>query len=172
MILNNIKNNKDRGFTIVELLIVIVIIGILAAITIVSYTGITQRANGAKALSNAQAIQSAAEAYNADNSNVYPMTTTQFANATLAKLPTGLTLVKAAEAAPTAATGTTYFQLFTDTTTGGSPVGNQGGRIVFWDYAKANLCTSVSGNANSSTTDSCLYWGPAKSSDTFVVFAS
>lgn len=35
---------KSYGFTIVELLVVIVVIGILAAITIVSYTGITQRA--------------------------------------------------------------------------------------------------------------------------------
>ena len=34
----------QRGFTIVELLVVIVVIGILAAITIVSYTGISQRA--------------------------------------------------------------------------------------------------------------------------------
>jgi prepilin-type N-terminal cleavage/methylation domain-containing protein len=33
------------GFTIVELLVVIVVIGILAAITIVSYSGITQKAN-------------------------------------------------------------------------------------------------------------------------------
>ncbi|MFZ2125427.1 MAG: prepilin-type N-terminal cleavage/methylation domain-containing protein, partial [Candidatus Saccharimonadales bacterium] len=32
------------GFTIVELLVVIVVIGILAAITIVSYAGISQRA--------------------------------------------------------------------------------------------------------------------------------
>lgn len=36
--------SKQTGFTIVELLVVIVVIGILAAITIVSYTGITSRA--------------------------------------------------------------------------------------------------------------------------------
>lgn len=39
------KNKLNSGFTIVELLVVIVVIGILAAITIVSYSGITTRAN-------------------------------------------------------------------------------------------------------------------------------
>ena len=38
------NNNVKQGFTIVELLVVIVVIGILAAITIVSYTGISSRA--------------------------------------------------------------------------------------------------------------------------------
>ena len=38
------NNNVKQGFTIVELLVVIVVIGILAAITIVSYTGISGRA--------------------------------------------------------------------------------------------------------------------------------
>ena len=33
---------KQRGFTIVELVVVIVVIGILAAITIVSYRGVQQ----------------------------------------------------------------------------------------------------------------------------------
>jgi prepilin-type N-terminal cleavage/methylation domain-containing protein len=36
---------KQKGFTIVELLIVIVVIGILAAITIVAYNGFQNRAN-------------------------------------------------------------------------------------------------------------------------------
>tara|TARA_B100001245_G_scaffold236046_1_gene225488 strand:+ start:1965 stop:2525 length:561 start_codon:yes stop_codon:yes gene_type:complete len=39
------QRNKRQGFTIVELLIVVVVIGILAAIVIVSYNGITQSAN-------------------------------------------------------------------------------------------------------------------------------
>ena len=44
---------KRRGFTIVELLIVIVVIAILAAITIVAYNGIQQRAHNAATISAA-----------------------------------------------------------------------------------------------------------------------
>lgn len=40
---------KQNGFTIVELLIVIVIIGILAAITAVAYNGIQERAKVSRA---------------------------------------------------------------------------------------------------------------------------
>lgn len=40
--LSAIRRTKPSGFTIVELLIVIVVIGILAAIVIVAYQGVTQ----------------------------------------------------------------------------------------------------------------------------------
>lgn len=42
---------KQSGFTVVELLIVIVVIGILAAITIVAYNGIQQRARNTTTIS-------------------------------------------------------------------------------------------------------------------------
>lgn len=47
-----IGKQKQTGFTIVELLIVIVVIGILAAITIVAYNGVQERANVQKANSD------------------------------------------------------------------------------------------------------------------------
>jgi type II secretion system protein G len=67
------SKNKQTGFTIVELLIVIVVIGILAAITIVAYNGIQDRAANARAQSDIKNVQRLVEAYNADNGS-YPST--------------------------------------------------------------------------------------------------
>lgn len=44
--------SKEHGFTIVELLIVIVVIGVLAAIVIVSYNGITNSAHDSAVMSD------------------------------------------------------------------------------------------------------------------------
>jgi prepilin-type N-terminal cleavage/methylation domain-containing protein len=68
MILNNIKTRqKDSGFTIVELLVVIVVIGILAAITIVAYTGFTTRAKASTTQANANSLLQVVNAYTADS---------------------------------------------------------------------------------------------------------
>lgn len=63
--------NKQTGFTIVELLIVIVVIGILASITVVAFNGIQQRARDVARTSDIVAVQKAIEIYRADN-GFYP----------------------------------------------------------------------------------------------------
>ena len=64
---------KNSGFTIVELLIVIVVIAILAAITIVAYNGIQQRARNAQTASTVQAYKKALIQY-AVEQQTYPVT--------------------------------------------------------------------------------------------------
>lgn len=65
--------SRSHGFTIVELLIVIVVIGILAAITIVAYNGVQTRAFNARVQSDIKNVQKIVEAYNATNGS-YPST--------------------------------------------------------------------------------------------------
>lgn len=67
------RHSSVTGFTIVELLIVIVVIGILAAITIVAYNGVQTRANNARVQSDIKNVQKIVEAYNAINGS-YPST--------------------------------------------------------------------------------------------------
>ena len=60
----NLKNTKQKGFTIVELLIVIVVIGILAAISIVAYNGIQNRARDTTVKNSASQIKTKIESWN------------------------------------------------------------------------------------------------------------
>ena len=62
---------KPNGFTIVELLIVIVVIAILASITIVSYNGIQNRAKSLAALTLAQNVRKSVE-INLIDKGTYP----------------------------------------------------------------------------------------------------
>lgn len=59
-------HSRNSGFTIVELLIVIVVIGILAAITIVAFNGIQARSRDSSVDSSVVALKKAIELYNAD----------------------------------------------------------------------------------------------------------
>jgi len=67
----SIVGKKQKGFTIVELLIVIVVIGVLAAITTVAYNGIQNRAKVSKSSADLKAISSALTQYYYAN-NKYP----------------------------------------------------------------------------------------------------
>ena len=64
-----------NGFTIVELLIVIVVIGILAAITIVAFNGVQERANSSTVRSDLGSIAKKVELFRVDSaSSSYPTT--------------------------------------------------------------------------------------------------
>jgi prepilin-type N-terminal cleavage/methylation domain-containing protein len=90
--MNKVKQGANRGFTIVELLIVIVVIGILAAITIVAYTGITSQASKNTANSNAKAILDSANTYAGAISTYPPITGSTLDLSAAAAAPYNLTI--------------------------------------------------------------------------------
>ena len=65
---------KEKGFTLVELMIVIIILAILTGIAIPSYMALRNRARVAAAQSEMKNIATAIEMYNADK-DYYPATT-------------------------------------------------------------------------------------------------
>jgi prepilin-type N-terminal cleavage/methylation domain-containing protein len=68
----NLRTKKQQGFTIVELLIVIVVIAILAAISIVAYTNVQRQARDTERAANAKSVIDAASAYSAKNEGEWP----------------------------------------------------------------------------------------------------
>ena len=66
-----IKNNAVRGFTLVELLVTISIIGVLASITVVSVGNVRQIARDSKRLADIKQLQTALEFY-FNQQNGYP----------------------------------------------------------------------------------------------------
>ncbi|CAN5119629.1 hypothetical protein BH09PAT3_BH09PAT3_2790 [soil metagenome] len=103
------KKRDQKGFTIVELLIVIVVIGILAALVVTTYGGIQAKARDSKRQSDLQAVQTQIEAYYATNS-FYPSLTdlnsASWRTANMKSLDAGALLDPSAQTSTTPLSGT------------------------------------------------------------------
>ncbi len=66
-------NKKQKGFTLIEIMVVVVILGILGALVVPNILGRTGEARGTAAKSDIQSISNALDLYKLDN-HTYPST--------------------------------------------------------------------------------------------------
>lgn len=129
------KNIKNQGFTLVELLIVIVIIAILTVVSLVAYNGLQNQAKTSAAKSAADAVAKKAELYNTAESK-YPASLADLTNTAHSGEPYYLDTKTVNEPA----TGTTL-------TAGTAPkeantieykvcTGNKGAKIKYYNFSK------------------------------------
>jgi prepilin-type N-terminal cleavage/methylation domain-containing protein len=106
------KNLIQAGFTLVELLVVIVILGILAAVVVFAVGGITNKGKNSACQIEIRTVNTALQAYYAQNS-AYPADLT--AAAMLTTLQTAKFLTSATAGAGTAPTYSATTGVFSET---------------------------------------------------------
>ena len=70
--MKSVAKNTSDGFTLVEILIVVAILGILASVIIPEYTGYTQKAKESAAKENLQLLRTTIERYAIEHNGVPP----------------------------------------------------------------------------------------------------
>jgi type IV pilus assembly protein PilA len=63
----SVARTRDRGFTLVEIMVVVAILGVLVSIAVLSYTASTSRARRIACESNQRAFRSAVQLYRSEH---------------------------------------------------------------------------------------------------------
>lgn len=139
---------NSKGFTLTEILIVVAVIGILAAIAIPSYLGVQKRGSRTEAISNLQNLRLLLEQYYAENGCYYKSgtTCTNTTRTGVSQIQTTLPGFKPTDIAtdPTEAKLHYAYSITTSTVAG------QGAATCFTATATGKAGTNVSGDTGAS----------------------
>ncbi len=146
-------HQSGRGFTIVELLIVIVVIAVLAAITIVAFNGIQDRARASAAQSAASQAVKKVMAYAIDNSDQYPADLSAVGVADSGDTTYQYTSNNAVSPREYCVTATTDDISYYILSTGSTPVSGicPGHNLIVWDKADPATAPVPAGIIDTST---------------------
>ncbi|MCL4397481.1 type II secretion system GspH family protein [Patescibacteria group bacterium] len=111
-----LPNKSKKGFTLVELMIVITVIAILATIAVVSFTRVQKQARDTKRKAEVKSLQTALQAYYTEH-QAYPISTTAITTEDVNTVLTGLSpdYMSSLPIAPLGSTGN--YQKYTYITT-------------------------------------------------------
>ncbi len=113
---------NERGFTLIELMIVVAIIAILAGILIPNFVNARAQAQTAACESNLRSIATALELYYADN-QVYPTAAGVSVSQALLTAGNGVAYLNNTPKDPAATTATATYSLTTNAQSGATPAG-------------------------------------------------
>jgi len=145
-------HSRQTGFTIVELLIVIIVIGILSGIILVSYSGAVSSSNTQSAKANASSMQRKIEAYG-QVTNSFPdaTTITTYTNQLNSHSDSTLESSDLEIGAPNGTNGKTTVEVSQCSTNPGMAY-----RIRYWDFTDKVLSDDVI--TGSLSASACTSW--------------
>lgn len=88
---NDGTGGRDRGFTLVEILIAIVLVGVLSAVVVVGISSLTKQGSASACTASLDAAKAGTVVYYASHQNTYPLSFTELTTGT-STLPAALTL--------------------------------------------------------------------------------
>lgn len=147
------RQGRQFGFTIVELLIVVVVIAILAAITIVAYNGIQTRAKDTQMVTAVNEYVKGLKAYNAEKGNIpyYGVVscfdgTACWSGASIGAASSMRDDLKTVMGSSLPSIPSQYSALLAQGTTGDTPNGgNYTGYYVLYQHSNTSSCQSIGG---------------------------